>query len=196
VKILSRDSGPKPLRGKPIIDCFVALSIAVTLANAVAVLSGDPPADEYQVKAAFIYNFAKFIQWPPESFQSPSQPIGICILGQDPFGRSLDDTVVGHSIDGRALVIHRIVRVKPGNECQILFVGSAQGTRPLPIPEDTGLLTIGESDAAAMEGVIITFRLDGGKVKFDIDVDEANREKLRISSRLLSLAHIVGTNRK
>jgi hypothetical protein len=172
------------------------LSIALASGNSVVALSGEPPADEYQVKAAFIYNFAKFIQWPPEAFQDPTQPIGICILGQDPFGRSLDDTVVGHVIDGRALVVRHIVRVKPGTDCQILFIGSAESTRLLLIPEETGVLTIGESDSAALDRVIITFRLDGGKVRFDIDVDAASREKLRISSRLLSLAHIVGTNRK
>ena len=157
------------------------------------------PVDEYRVKAAFIYNFAKFVQWPPEAFQRPSDPIAICVLGQDPFGRSLEDTVANRAIEDRHLTIRHLASITQVAGCHILFVGSGDDKRPtlsLAAIKTPGVLTIGDSDVSGVEGAIINFRLEGGKVRFDINVDAAEREKLRISSRLLSLAHIVQSNQK
>ena len=154
--------------------------------------------DEYQVKAAFLYNFAKFVRWPPGSFGSSSEAITICVLGPDPFGRSLDDTVVGRTIEGRSLMVRRISSVKEAPGCHILFIGAAQNKRaPLTLAEikTPGILTIGDSDSSGVDGVIITFKLEGGKVRFEINVDAAEQKNLQISSRLLSLAHIVTSKR-
>jgi hypothetical protein len=166
----------------------------VALGSCLAAESPEQPLDEYRVKAAFLYNFAKFVQWPSESFASPTAPFAICVLGHDPFGHSLDDTVAGRTIEGRPFVVRHIASVKQVAGCHVLFIAAAENKRVLPMLADIrmpGVLIVGESDSAAPEGVIVSFRLEAGKVRFAIDTANAERAKLRISSRLLSLAVVV-----
>ena len=82
--------------------------------------------DEYQVKAAFLYNFAKFVEWPPEAFKTPKDPILICVLGHNPFGNALEEAIRGKSIEGRAFAFRQVSDAESANACQILFVGSAE----------------------------------------------------------------------
>src|SRR5580698_2582936 len=89
-----------------------AIGMAMVLRLCLAAASPDQPFDEYQVKAAFLYNFPKFVQWPIETFQSAAEPLVICVAGQDPFGRSLADTVAGRTIEGRSLVVRHISNIK------------------------------------------------------------------------------------
>jgi hypothetical protein len=160
-------------------------------------LAADPPEepfDEYRVKAAFLYNFAKFVQWPSESFESPTAPFAVCVLGRDPFGRSLEDTVAGRAVEGRPFLVRHISSVKPVTGCHILFIGSMEDKRVAALVAEIktpGILTVGESESAASAGVIVNFTLEAGKVRFAINAAAAEREKLRISSRLLSLATAV-----
>jgi hypothetical protein len=190
--ILNHFRGVSAIRG-------AVLGLAIAVANSTAWGADQRPTDEYVVKAAFLYNFTKFVEWPASSFQSAGDPIAICVLGQDPFGHSLQDIVASRAIEGRPLVVRHVSGVNQGAGCHVLFVGSAENKRSSPILAELktpGILTIGESDASAADGVVINFKLDGGKVRFDINVEAAERQKLRISSRLLSLAHIVGGARK
>ena len=83
-------------------------------------------ANEYQVKAAFLYNFAKFVEWPAQSFKSPDDPIAICTLGQNPFGSMLEDTVNGKKLEGRGFVVRAISDVQQASGCHILFVSSSE----------------------------------------------------------------------
>ena len=189
---------PGPRRWIPRRATGRAAAFGIVIAS-INCLAASAPVDEYQVKAAFIYNFAKFVQWPANAFQRPSDPISICLLGQDPFGSSLDDTVANRTIDGRSLTIRRLANVKQVAGCHVLFIGSAEDKRLPSVVAGiraTGVLTIGDSDFSGADDVVINFKLESGKVRFDINVDAAEREKLRISSRLLSLAHIVESNRK
>jgi hypothetical protein len=198
VEVLNDARSPGVLRRRLPIHRTVALAVVVVLGHCLAADSPEP-IDEYQVKAAFIYNFAKFVQWPSESFQSSTAPISICVLGQDPFGRLLEDMVTGHLIERRQLIVRHVSAMTQVTGCQILFISSAEGRRSRPVITDVktpGILTIGESDASLADGVVINFRLNSGRVRFDINLEAAEREKLRISSRLLSLAHITEANRK
>jgi hypothetical protein len=177
-----------------VIGRTAAFSFVVALGSCLIGASPEEALDEYQVKAAFLYNFAKFVQWPAGTFLSPNEPMAICVLGEDPFGHSLEDTVAGRAIEGRSLIVRHVSSIKLVAGCHVLFISSAEKRRSPPMLSDLGapgILTIGESDAAAAGGAIINFRLEGGKVRFDINVEAAERQKLRISSRLLSLAHIV-----
>jgi hypothetical protein len=179
-----------------VIHRATALGIVTAMVNC---LAASPPVDEYQVKAAFIYNFAKFVQWPPEAFQGRSDPITICLMGQDPFGRLLEDTVANRVIEDRPLIVRHLANITQVAGCQILFISSGDDKRPLvslAAIKTPGVLTIGDSGVSGAEGAIINFRLEGSKVRFDINMDAADREKLRISSRLLSVAHIVESDRK
>lgn len=149
------------------------------------------PPDEYQVKAAFLYNFAKFVEWPGEAFQNQSEPLVVCVLGEDPFGHALDDVVAGKKIDGRALVVRRTSDARQAKGCRMLFVSSSEPKSVLSVLaalNESGVLTVGDSDSASASGMIIKFIIEGGKIRFAINAAAAERVKLRFSSRLLSLA--------
>jgi YfiR/HmsC-like len=151
-------------------------------------------ADEYQVKAAFIYNFAKFVEWPPEAFKTPAEPMTICVLGQNPFGGGLDRIVSGKAIEGRALAVRQISGEQQASGCQILFVSSSEGKRVGLIVSAfprTGTLTIGETEDFALDGGVINFKIEDGRVRLQVNVKAAEKARLRISSKLLSLAQIV-----
>jgi hypothetical protein len=160
-------------------------------------LVGESPVgglDEYHVKAAFLYNFAKFVEWPSGTFVNAKDPITICVYGHDPFGHSLEQAIAGRAIASRSLAIRNIASVQQIAGCQILFIGTTEAKRVVSILLDIhapGILTIEESDASGADGEVINLRLEGDKVRFDINVEAADRAKLRISSHLLGLAHIV-----
>jgi hypothetical protein len=168
----------------------------LAIALGLSIAAGEPaePLNEYQVKAAYLYNFAKFVEWPAGAFRSPSAPIEICILGRDPFGRWLTDLVDGRQIDGRPLIVRHTSNAQQASGCHILFVSSFENKRlPAMLAEikTSGLLIVGESDTSRTPGVVINFRLEGANVRFEIDVNAAARAEVRISSRLLALGRIV-----
>jgi YfiR/HmsC-like len=149
--------------------------------------------DEYQVKAAFLYNFAKFVEWPQQTFKSPHDPMSICVLGASPVGKTLDETISGKSIDGRIFTVRQITDVGQSAGCQILFV-STKHKKSLIEAVTAGILTVGESKGFSADGGMIEFKLEGGRVRLEINAMAAEKSKLRISSKLLSLAGIVRTN--
>jgi len=157
-------------------------------------LRAEPQAfDEYQVKAAFLYNFAKFVQWPSGSFASSTDPIGICIIGQNPFGWTLENMVRGKMVGDRAFAVRQFSDTQQASQCQILFIGSAEWKRTRALLEavkNPGVLAVGESDDFTELGGVISFRLDGPRVRIKVNLQAAEHAKLRISSKLLSLAEI------
>jgi YfiR/HmsC-like len=164
------------------------------LLGALFVASLPGQIDEYRVKAFFLYNFARYVEWPPETFKGPSDPIMICILGHNPFGGALDQATTGKVVEGRPFVIRQVADIERPCNCQILFVNSCDRKRFRTIAagiKGSGVLTVGEAQGFTADGGVINFTLDDGKVRFDINVEAAGRERLRISSKLLSLAHIV-----
>jgi hypothetical protein len=171
----------------------VRLAVVALAAAGVHADAQGSVTDEYQVKAAFLYNFAKFVEWPSGTPGS-SSPIAICVLGQNPFGRVLEDTVSGKTVDGKTFVVRRISEVKAAALCQILFVSSSERIRYGAILTElrTGhVLTVGESDGFIEEGGIINLKLDSGKVQIQINTNAAEQAGVRISSKLLSLAQII-----
>jgi hypothetical protein len=169
--------------------------LAIFLAGAVAWADArGQTVDEYQVKAAFLYNFAKFVEWPPRTFKSSRDPITICIVGQSPVGAALEQAVNSKTIDARAFVIRQVAGVQPSGGCQILFVGASERKRLKSIlgeVKTSGVLTVGEMDGFVAEGGVVNFTLEEGKIRFQINLNAAEQQKLRISSKLLSLAQIV-----
>jgi hypothetical protein len=148
--------------------------------------------DEYQVKAAFLYNFAKFVDWPTETFQRLNEPFTICILGEDPFGRTLDDMVAGKTVGGRSILVRRLPDDVGLRGCQILFVSAPHPKHSPSVltgaNKQSGLLIVGDAGLATAGDTMIGFTMAGGKVRFEIDAASAERAGLHISSRLLSLA--------
>src|SRR5580704_3149841 len=152
--------------------------------------------DEYQVKAAFLYNFAKFVEWPALTFKTDKDPLRICVLGQNPFGNTLVDGVGGKTVLGRPLVVNDVSDAGQGTDCQILFIGSSERKRLRLIFADlrmTGVLTVGETEGFATQGGIVNFKLEDGRVRLEINIEAASQAKLRISSKVLNLAQIVNT---
>jgi YfiR/HmsC-like len=151
----------------------------------------------YEVKAAFLFNFAKFIDWPSGSFVTPQSPFTLCVLGQDPFGNILDDSLRGKMIGARPLAVRRIKDKAEARSCQIVFVSSTESAH---LPEILGslsganLLIVGESNGFAASGGTIEFTLEDNHVRFNINIDAADRSGLKFSSKLLALAKIVHNN--
>ncbi len=145
------------------------------------------PSLEYQVKAAFLLNFTKFIEWPAE----PGGAFDICIVGDDPFDGVLDQIVAGESYQGRRIVVRRVHRPPPAS-CQVVFVGkSEKDVGAFLAGLGRGVLTVGDSPDFLTDGGMIGFTLDKGRVRFDIKEPAASMAGLRLSSKLLSVARVV-----
>ena len=149
---------------------------------------------EYQIKAAFLFNFAKFVEWPNEAEADSTVPITIGLIGQDPFGKNLDQLVAHKAIKGRKLVIKRFRRVSDLEYCHILFISQSEKSRMANILariRDFNILTVGEASWFAEQGGIINLVSRNNKVRFQINLEASYRAGLKISSRLLRLAEIV-----
>jgi hypothetical protein len=150
--------------------------------------------DEYEAKAAFLYNFAKFVDWPVETFRDAVDPITICILGANPFGASLEQTIHGKDVSGRRLAIRQLTPREGAAGCRILFVDASERKRfraLLPATKGAGVLTVGEDDSFTTDGGVIDFKLEAGRIRLEINVAAAEFENLHISSKLLKLAQVV-----
>ena len=150
---------------------------------------------EYEVKAAYLYHFAKFVEWPPQAGQAAPDIFVITILGEDPFGGVLDDMLDGKVVDGRRVVVHRTHRADEVRDSRILFISdSEQPHLPAILKrlEGAATLTVGEMDRFAERGGVIRFRTERSRVRLEINLAVAERARLKISSELLKLARIVG----
>ena len=153
---------------------------------------------EYEVKAAYLYNFANFVEWPETSHPDTSSTLNIGILGSDPFGAAFK-TIAGKRIRGQLVAIHRSHRLADLRDCQILFIGNSERVfLPQILDELRGrsVLTVGESEGFTEQGVIIDFYVIDNKVRFKINAEAGTRSGLKLSSKLLKLAQIVTTQEK
>lgn len=147
---------------------------------------------EYRVKAAILYNIAKFVEWPESD---SSAAIEFCILGQDPFGRILDEAASGKKISDRTIVVRRVQRATEATGCSLLFISSSETRRVQEILGTLGAsptLTVSEIPRFAEQGGMVNFIPLDGAVRFEVNVSAAQHAGLRISSQLLRLARIVG----
>jgi hypothetical protein len=154
---------------------------------------------EYQVKAAYLFNFLKFVEYPTESFADPLAPIVIGVVGEDPFGNALPQVVTGKTVQGRDLVI-RIYRAGEDlRGAHILFISASERKRlPMILSSLRGssVLTVADTEGFLDAGGMIQFLSENDRVRFAINVDATSRARLKMSSKLLSLAKVVGGNAK
>jgi YfiR/HmsC-like len=146
-------------------------------------------ANEYQVKAAFIFNFAKFVEWPSDAFFDGGTLV-VGVVGDDPFGGALDQ-LNGNTVNGRRLQIKRMRWSDNLRACQILFISGSEGKHLGKIMETikgTSILTIGEMPQFNQSGGMIRFVIQNNKVRFEINAAAAGQARLRISSKLLALS--------
>lgn len=150
---------------------------------------------EYDLKAAFLFNFGQFVEWPPEAFPESSSPFVMCILGDDPFGKSLDEIVAQEAIRNRRIVVRRHRDVQEISTCHILYVSASETPRLNHILATLGgrhILTVGETDLFTTHNGIIQFLIVENRLRLRINVEAARMAKLSISSQLLRQAEIVG----
>ena len=163
------------------------------LASAGVPGTGSEGLSEYQVKAAFLLNFARFVEWPP-SRNGTNQPLAIGIFGRNPFGDALDQVVNGKTINGRSLVIRRVSDPAGLQSCNLVFFPASETCRfreAAATLANVSVLTVGESDDFAALGGMINFLVKDGRVLFEVNPAAVSRARLKISSKVLQLAIIV-----
>ena len=157
--------------------------------------TGGKLTQEYDLKAAFLFNFAQFVDWPADAFPSPSTPITIGILGEDPFGRSIDEVVAQETAHGRALVVRRYPAADRIDACHILFIAASEAGRMesvLALLARRSILTVGETKEFTEHSGIITFGVKQHRLRLRINMAAARAARLTISSKLLRQSEIVG----
>ncbi len=172
---------------------IIILSLFLLTSIVTSVKAEDDLVGEYLIKAAFLYNFAKFVEWPDDAFTSPKSPIKLCIVGDDPFGVAIK-SIQGKTVRGRDLVIKFVSRAKDLDWCHILFVSASEKDKLAQVYhhiKNPNALTVGDMTHFTRRGGIIQLFKTGTKIKFEINIDAAKAAELKISSKLLNLAKIV-----
>lgn len=151
---------------------------------------------EYQLKAVFLYNFAHFVEWPGSAFPDADAPFVIGIIGKDPFGNALEETIRGETVQGRPLAIKRFNSPADLADCQILFIdasNSGMAQESVAAVRKHATLTVADMGPQTPPDVVIGFVNEAKKIRLRINVDSARDAGLVISSKLLRPAQIVGS---
>lgn len=175
------------------------LLICTLLAGTSSPVRAQAPApSENDVKAAFLYHFSGYVEWPTAVLARGGDSFLVCLLGGDPFGSMLDAMVEGKTLHDKKLKVKRIAELGGTSDCHILFINSSQEGRLAEILSAVagqGVLTVGDMRRFAQRGGMIGFTLDRGRVRFDINLEAAQREGLSLSAQLLKVARIIGAQR-
>lgn len=167
------------------------LLIGVTVFLPIQATPSSP--NEYQVKAAFLYNFAKFVEWPQEAIAG-GQPFVIGILGQDPFGNELDEAVAGKTVREKKITVKRFSKIEEAIHCHLLFISNSEDQNLAQILrrlEGAPVLTVSDMGQFAEKGGVIQLVTDQNKIHFAINMAAAERVGLKPSSQLLKLSRII-----
>jgi hypothetical protein len=170
---------------------------ALLLAPAPGLRSSErDPLPEYPVKAAFLYHFVEFVEWPRGSPLPPTK-VTIGVLGRDPFGEVLDKAILKKVVQGRTLTIRRFASIDALEPCQILFISTSEMAHLPQILErlqGAAVLTVGEADRFARRGGMIGFVLEDDRVRLEVNRAAADKAGLQVSSKLLAVARVVKTD--
>jgi hypothetical protein len=151
----------------------------------------DAVSKEYRLKAAFLYNFTKFVDWPEQAFAAADSPLVIGVFRTNPFGSELEGAVRGRKINGRRIVVRQVSSAAAARQTHILFVGAAQDSRLEELKDalkGSPVLTVGESQAFEKQSGMITFKIQNDSLRFTIHKEPAQRVGLKISAQLQKLA--------
>jgi hypothetical protein len=184
--VLRTDAGwASPPQWRPV-ACAAGLLFAL-------VVGAHAATREYEVKAAYLFNFANFASWPPNAFESPSAPLRICTVGPDPFGSTLADTVRNETVGGHPLIVVRAPSMEEIRRCHILFVPSdtPDTTAVVAAASKWPVVTVGETDGFLRAGGMLRFAVDEGRVRFDVNPRQATKVGVSLSSKLLQVARQV-----
>jgi hypothetical protein len=170
---------------------LLAAVLAWTLTSVPSLHAQQPKPGEYQVKAAYLYNFGRFIEWPAKVADAKSNSFTICVLGQDPFGSTLTATLADEAINGKNVVAKRIPGPEDALNCRILFISSSEADRLkqiLSTLNDASVLTVSDLPQFSRQGGMVQFTMEGNKVRFEVNLARAEHAGLTLSSELLKVA--------
>ena len=173
---------------------FAIIAGGLFLSACPKALSQNEEGAEYSIKLGFLYNFTKFVEWPPDSFRDPSAPLVICMVGHDPFRQDLEAELRNRKVGDHPVEIRTQMPIDKLRVCQIVFVPATekhQADRIVRGLEGSRTLTVGETEGFAVLGGIINLTIEDNKVHFEINRLAADRAGLKISSKLLGIAKIV-----
>lgn len=190
--LTARRRGSSATRRRPVRALKSALLVLVGLLLGFPALLGAAGSAEYQVKAAFLYNFMKFVEWPGDSLNAAGT-ITLGILGKDPFGEAIEE-VRGKTAKGRRIAVAHLRTPEEARECDLLFVcASEKGrfTQILKAVQNYRVLTVADQEGFCQAGGMINLVSVKNRVGFEVNVAAATRARLRISSQLLKLARQV-----
>ena len=176
----------------------MALVLALLVGAAQDASAQSSPSPEYQLKAVFLYHFTQFVEWPPEAFAATDAPFVIGVMGDDPFGDYLDETVRGEVVAGRTIVAERLGWGDDLERCHILFVSPSESWRQprlLRRLEGSPVLTVADAEGFAELGGMVEFATERDRIRLRINAEVARAAGLALSSKLLGLARIVTTTR-
>lgn len=160
-----------------------------------SVLVAEVAATERSVKAAYLYKFSGYVEWPESAFARPDTPLTFGVMGDEAMAAELARLAAGRSVDGRPLAVRRLQPGEPLAGLHVLFVGRAESARLEQLSRATGtrpILIVTESEGALAQGSTINFVVAEGRVKFSIAVESAEKRLLKLSSRLLTVAQNMG----
>jgi hypothetical protein len=169
---------------------------AVLLLFAGSSALGQQKPNEYQVEAAYLYNFARFVEWPAKGTNAPGA-FTICILGEDPFGPALETTLAGETIGNQRVAARRISSPQMSGDCQILFISSSEANRLNKVIEaldKSAILTVSEIPHFSQRRGMIQFVLEEDRIRFEVNLTATQRVGLTLSSELLKVATVVRKN--
>lgn len=173
---------------------IVSLILILFIPGLSTVMAQNKASREYTIKAAFIYNFTQFVEWPSNSFESEDSPFIIGILGKDPFISAIDETVGGEKVAGHPIIVQRYTKVSDIKYCHILFVSNTEAKNIKEIIdglENKSTLTVSDIPGFPVEGGMIGFIMENNKTRLQINPSVAKSAEINISSKLLRLAEIV-----
>ncbi|HEX4003772.1 MAG TPA: YfiR family protein [Candidatus Acidoferrales bacterium] len=178
---------------------LVAIASCVLLAGSSWRAQGQQTkANEFQVKAAYLYNFGRFVEWPDQNAPDKKEAFEICVLGADPFGPTLDATLASETIAGQSVTAKRISKPQEIDSCRIVFISSSEEghlKEVLTALDKTSVLTVSDIPRFSERGGMIGFILDGNRVRFDVNLASAQDARLTLSSELLKVATNVRKDR-
>lgn len=173
---------------------IAVIMVMGTLFSATAMSAQKSKPQEYEVKATYLYNFARFVGWPASSAAAKSDSFAICVLGQDPFGPVLDAVVAGETIDGKAVSARRVSKPQDAVSCRVLYISSSEENRlreVLAALDRSSILTVSDIPQFSQRGGMIQFVQENNKIRFEVNLACALAAGLTLSSELLKVAVIV-----
>ena len=186
----------KLLRGRGVL-LLRTMAAVVWLLSAGSSAFGQQKPSEYQVEAAYLYNFGRFVEWPAKGTTAQTSSFTICVLGKDPFGQALDATLAGETIGNQRVAARRISSPQMSADCQILFISSSEANRLNKIIaalDQTAVLTVSDIPQFSQRQGMIQFVLEENRIRFEVNLTATQRAGLTLSSELLKVATVVRKN--